>query len=305
MEKELQELADELREKRDQLENQAMLPLEKMAAVFPLVRDESRFVQLYRRQRDLADRLAALKDRDKVDDPALKTRMRDLEDEQRQIRSDLEALLSDIEEHAQKLPEDEEFDEFRDSALEFVEALRASGAAEAMTEAENGLAEFSGSRGHTGALEAADILEEFLSKAEGMGQQGAGNALGRFSPSLGGAMGQTLEQLMRGSGLPRPGDGFGSGGGYSASRSASDDVGLYGNEPHQSPAGGEGMTDRRLSQGAGRGGRGGPGAGSGAAPSEAPGRLRATGGADAAIPLRYRRQVGRYFQRVADELGEK
>jgi len=42
--------------------------------------------------------------------------------------------------------------------------------------------------------------------------------------------------------------------------------------------------------------------GAGDAPLEAPGRLRASGGSDAAVPLRYRRQVGRYFQRVADEL---
>ncbi len=72
-----------LREQREKLDNEAMQPLEKLAAVLPLMRDEQKFVQIYLRQRELSDRLASLKGMDKKDDPALKARMRDLEDEQR------------------------------------------------------------------------------------------------------------------------------------------------------------------------------------------------------------------------------
>jgi polyhydroxyalkanoate synthesis regulator protein len=305
IEKRLAELANALREQREKLDEEAMQPLEKLAAVLPLSRDEQKFVQIYLRQRELADRLASLKDRDRADDPALKARMRDLEDEQRKIRTDLDALLSDIEEHLAGLPEDEEFNELRDSAREFVDALRESGAAEAMLEAENGLAEFSGTRGHASALEAADILEQFLQKAGQMGQEGAGKALGGFRPSLGSAMGKTLQQMLN-RGRGRKSMGQGGGDGYSAARNTSDNVGLYGSDQNysESQSGGEGMRQRENRSGRGPRSPGRALGGSGDGPLEAPGHLRASGGSDAAIPLRYRRQVGRYFQRVADELGD-
>lgn len=304
IEKQLAELADALQEQREQLDNEAMQPLEKLAAVLPLTRDEQKFVQIYLRQRELAERLASLKGHDGEDDPALKARMRDLEDEQKKNHAELEALLGQIEEHLAGLPEDAEFNELRQSAQEFVEALRESGATEAMLESENGLAEFSGTRGHAGALEAAEILEKFLAKAGQMGQEGAGNAMRGFRPQLGDAMNRTLQQ-MAGRGKGRKGMGQGGGGGYSASRNTSDNVGLYGSDQNysQSPSGGEGMRQKQHRTG-GMGPRT-PGrklGGAGDAPLDAPGKLRASGGSEAAVPLRYRRQVGRYFQRVADEL---
>jgi hypothetical protein len=304
IEKRLAELANALREQREQLDNEVMQPLEKLNAVLPLTRDEQKFVQIYLRQRELADRLASLKGRDDEDDPALKARMRDLEDEQRKIRTDLESLISDIEEHLDGLPEDEEFKELRESAQEFVEALRESGAAEAMLEAESGLSEFSGTQGHAAALQAADILEKFLQKAGPMGEQGAGQALRGFRPQLGDAMGKTLQQMMnRGRGRQ---SGQGGGDGYGVSRNTSDNVGLYGSDQSssESKSGGEGKRQRQNRGGSGSRAPGRSLGGASDRPQEAPGHLRASGGSDAAIPLRYRRQVGRYFQRVADELGD-
>jgi hypothetical protein len=298
IEKEMADLAQALKEQREQLEQEVMQPLEQMRAMLPLLRDEQRFVALYRRQRDLADRLAGLKDKDHNDDPALKARMRDLEDEQRKLRNSLEALLSDIEEHAAGLPEEEELRELRESALEFVEAVRSSGAAEAMTEAENGLSEFDGARGHAGALQAADILESLIAKAGNMGQGGAANGLRRFGPSMGDAMGQSLQQMMQ-SGQPGGGEsGFGM--------PQNSNVGLYGDDPNfqESNAGGGGPRDSDRRSGSVRNARDPHEGGLGDRPTDAPGRRRASGGTDATIPLRYRRQVGRYFQKIVDELGE-
>ena len=108
--------------------------------------DQARFVQLYLRQRDLAERLTSLKGHDREDDPASKARMRDLEAEQKQIRSELGRLLDDIEEHARLLPDDPQLAKLRETAQEFAAAVRASGAAEAMTDAEEALAAFAGTR---------------------------------------------------------------------------------------------------------------------------------------------------------------
>ena len=96
----LAELRDRLTGGRKQLEQNALAPLDQLARVYPLMEDQARFVQLYLRQRDLAQRLTSFKGHDREDEPASKARMRDLEAEQKQIRSELGRLLDDIEEHA-------------------------------------------------------------------------------------------------------------------------------------------------------------------------------------------------------------
>ena len=78
--------------------------------------------------------------------PAKKARMRDLEAEQKQIRTELARLLDDIEDHARRLPDEAQLRELRETAQSFATAVRASGATEAMTDAEAALAAFAGTR---------------------------------------------------------------------------------------------------------------------------------------------------------------
>jgi len=157
---------------RERFAQEAIAPIDRLAEVFPLLEDQARFTALYGRQRDLAERLASLEGRDGEDNPRLRARMRDLEEQQRAVGRSLEELLDDIDNHVAALPEDSELDELRETAREFSKAVRASGADAAMTEAAAGLAEFSGTRGAEGSRTAADILEKFLSKCQGMGQKG-------------------------------------------------------------------------------------------------------------------------------------
>src|SRR5207302_484041 len=100
----LDELRERLAGRRKQLKENALAPIEHLARIYPLFEDQARFVQLYLRQRDLAERLASLKGRDGEDDPALKARMRDLEAEQKQTQTALGQLLDEIEDHARLLP---------------------------------------------------------------------------------------------------------------------------------------------------------------------------------------------------------
>ncbi|MEX0710857.1 MAG: hypothetical protein WD278_00820, partial [Pirellulales bacterium] len=144
----LKELLDELNAEKQDFQEQVTQPLEQLADIYPLLEDEARFVELTRRQRDLAERMAPLKGRDQLDDPALKARMRDLEDEQRRLREELGELLDDIETHAARLPDSPELADLVASALEFADAVRSSGASEAMAAAETGLAQFSGTTAH-------------------------------------------------------------------------------------------------------------------------------------------------------------
>lgn len=304
----LQALRNQLKQGRDGLQQEAQAPIALLKAILPLKQDEARFMRLYQRQVDLAGRLASLKGRDGEDDPALKSRMRELEDEQRELRQELAALAQAITEHTLQLPEDSRLDKLRSTAEKFAEALRSCGASEAMSEAESGLAEFSGTRGHAGAQRAADLLAALLSQCQGMGGE-CKNCLPSFKPGGGNGLGQTLDQLLSemGFGNGSGGDGgmgWGAGNGFSSRPGSQQNVGLYGGNPLADAAGFREGSSTDAQGTVGVTGAGGPGGerGSGYA-------ARRTGtpaaGGDVVVPLRYRQQVGRYLERLSDELGDE
>jgi hypothetical protein len=287
--KKLDEMSKQLASARKLYSEQAVEPIEHLAAVLPLLADQQRFIMLAQWQRDLAERLASLKGREGKDDPAQKARMRELEEEQRQVRDALVAFLDNMQEHIDKLPDKEELKELRESAQQFVKDVRGSGASEAMAAAESALSEFAPTRGHKKAAEAADILEKFIGKCNGMGNC-AGKGL-RFQPTLCKGLGNTVIQLLAGMGV-----GSGAGSGFGP-------MGLYGGlpvdvgNPGEAFGGGEGNV---------RSAQGSP---INDSPDQVnPGELfapgAASGASEGAVPVRYRRPVGDYFRRVAEETGE-
>jgi hypothetical protein len=300
--KKLAELAKKLGQNRTRLDSEANQPLEHFAKVFPLLEDQALFTALVMRQVDLAERLSSLKGRDGEDDPALKARMRDLEEEQRKIREDLASLLDKIEADAKRLPDGEPFDELRETALKFAEDVRQSGASEAMTEAETGLAEFSGTKGHKGAQDAAEILQEFLKQCNGMGQQ-AGQCLA-FQPKLGACMGNSVGQLLAEMGLGMgQGQGMGMGGGYSAQRNTMSNMGLYGGLPALAGQNfhGGGQGDNQAE------GTGGFSGGTNASEPDlfhSTTNQSATSSSGGQAPLEYRQKVGQYLRRLAEDFDE-
>jgi hypothetical protein len=223
------------------------------------------------------------------------------------LRADLAKLLDDIEEKADALPDDPELKELRDSAKEFAEELRKSGAAEAMSAAEAGLGDNSGKKGHSNADRAAEILEKFVKKCNGMGGlPGQCKAALRFQPTLSQCLGGTCEQLLAQMGFGEgEGEGMGTGNGRGASsRRGSNNMGLYGSLPGISDSTGMGSFSR--GGGPNRPGSRGDGGGQGS-PTQANGSKQpgAAGAGEAAIPAPYRKRVSEYFQRVTDETGGK
>lgn len=307
------ELARSLKDLDEQdleYEQAAIDPLEHLEKLFPLLADQERFVELYRQQRELAERLAAVKGHDGDDDPQAKMRMRDLEADQRRIHEELESLLADVEDHVARLPAGEDvdpelaarLDELRTSATDFLHAVRDGGAVEAMSDAEMALAEFAGTRSAERAKQAADLLEKLLSKCQRV--QGKASLCLRFQPGLSSALGNTVEQLLADMGLGQSmnGQGAGQAGGSSARGNSMDNIGLYGRQPFF------GGTERRGASGP-RGASGGN-AGSGSGPPGLAGKV-GTGqlpgpeaASQGAIPARYRQRVNQYFQRLAEELGQ-
>ncbi len=302
MRKAMQAARDRLAESRQQFQEGATEPLELLAKMYPLMEDQARFVEIYQRQASLAERLADLNGRDGEDDPALKRRMRDLEDEQTQVRRELDLLLTDIVNHAKALPDDERTLALKQTALEFAQAVRASEADPQMGRAIDGLAEFLGTSAADGAADAAETLARFLSRCQ-MGNE-ANQCIPKFQPKLAGSIQATAEQLLAAAGMQQGNGGIGAGGGYSARRSTLQNVGLYGNLPTLAGATGSGHRRDGLT-GVMGGQDGGPGHTPNVTVIEALRELSATGSSDVAVPEAYRRRVGEYFRRIADELGDE
>jgi hypothetical protein len=290
---EIQQIRKALGQQGENFNQQTNQPLEHLARIYPLMEDQARFLDLHNRQKDLADRLKLLEVQSSADDPQSKARMRDLEDEQLQIRSDLRDLLEDINEHAAALPDDKRLDDLRTSAKEFANAVRTSPAAGQMQAVESSLEEFTAAPAAANAHAAEQTLDKFIAKCNEMGNQG-GMCL-RFQPKLATGMGSTVDQMLSSRGL-------GSGmGGYASMQSSLRNVGLYGTMPtHGRESGGEpgGSANHGIASTA----NGAPpsadnpdGAGSDAT-------QKASGQSDAPVPPEYKQRVGEYFRRVADEL---
>lgn len=289
---------DILGQAKQQYEKNAMEPLDRFEKVYALKEDEAKFVELYNRQKDLADRLAALKSQPAVEDPSAKARMRDLEDQQREIRDDLDYLLQQIETHTAQLPEDDTFAKLRKTAQAFVEKARASGAARTMAEGELAMSSFNGQDGWKSANDAAKILYSLLGHCNATGDEASQCPL-KFAPNLSESINQTIEEMLAGQGMKSGRSGIGQGG-YSAQRNTMQNVGLYGSRPRTSrPQQGRGvsgtgsmvLTESQTSDGNAGAPKTGA-AGQGQSASQVP------------IPSEYRRRVGDYYQRVADELGD-
>ncbi|MDP6356171.1 MAG: hypothetical protein QF473_13765 [Planctomycetota bacterium] len=301
--KELEDIERQLAGQQRLYDENALEPIEHLAQIFPLIQDQARFTELYKRQRDLAERLSALEGVDNEDSPRTKARMRDLEDEQRNLREQLSDLLDDIDNHIKQLPEDKpELEELRQTAQKFLKDVRESSLTETMVQAEAGLAEFSGTAGYEKSREAEKIMSRFLSRCQGMA--GQAEAALMFQPQLSQGLGNTIEQLLAAAGLESSGKGglgFGTGG-YSTRRSTLNNIGLYGSLPSLSPS-------QESASGGGKGGRGKEawnegGGRPGESNFKTGGNFNASGAGTAIVPVRYRKQVSEYFQRVVDDLGE-
>jgi hypothetical protein len=304
LERKLKELENKLGTGRKNYASSTMEPIELLEQVFPLLVDQKRFAVLAMRQEDLAQRMASLHGHDNEDDPALKTRMRDLEHEERTIHTELDALLGDIEDHATRLPDRPELKKLRETALKFAKDVRGSGAAEALAAAEANLADFAGTRAHDKAKEASEILNRFVKRCQGEGgMEGECQGALVFQPTLSQCMGNTIAQMLGemgfGSGagnMPGNGSGRGMMGLYGdAEGTSGSGSGEFG-EPHEGRSGSGDEPGRTPSGG------GNPDT---TAADEAIANGAAAAASEAGVPLRYRRAVRQYFQRLSEELGDR
>ena len=309
----LRKALEALRSGRQNYEETVAEPLDRYLQAYRLLEMEQRFIALAERQSGLAERMSDLKGRDGEAEPALRVRMQDLLGEQRALEEELKATLEGIRARAAELPEDPELDRLRSTAVEFADAVQASRALPAMSEAMQGLEAGQGTAAHAGAAEAAEVLQSFIERCKACA--GACQCELAFEPTLQEAAAATVEQLLQAArlGMGRPGGTAGTGaagagmgrgigagaGGYSVRSNTPANVGLYGPanmaQARMSAAGGTADATPGLFWEAGGGGM----EGEIGAPERAD--IPYGGVALQAVPPGHRQRVRDYFRRVAEE----
>ena len=270
-------------------------PLDRFMRAYALLEMAERFVRLYERQRELAERMSGLVGEDGEPDPALRVRMRDLQEEQNALRAELAAVLEGIRAGAEELPEGPEFEKLRRTALAFVDAVDASRAAAVMAEGAEALGANLGTAAHARATEAADELEKFIKKCAAAAGAAAQRCELAFQPSMQEAAAATAAQLLRSANLGSAGLGAG-GSGYSVRTNTLANVGLYGPQTTARSAGRgqDASTSGGFLDQAG-----------GSMAYDIGARRAGLGGRDGlplrSVPSQHRRPVQDYFRRVAEE----
>ncbi|MEM7557618.1 MAG: hypothetical protein AAF394_00715 [Planctomycetota bacterium] len=306
----IQQMLEQAQQKQKDLNEQAIEPMKNMQKMMPLIVAEQRFVQIARQQRDLSNRLNALKMGD--DSEKTQRRVAELEAEQEQLRQSLGQLLDDIGREANNLGDEPDLQKLKTTALEFANDVRDSQAIPEMAAAQESMliAEYQDAQGQ--AEHAAEILESFLSKCEGMGKGACKNCQKGFNPG-GGQLGNSIQQMMAMMGMkpsssmspggkPGMGMGWGAGGGMAQRFPGKQNMGLYGSipMPQSSPRSGRG-GDSTL--GASTGQAPLPGEGGQASPEVAP-EHASTGQGINLVPAQYRARVADYYRILNESLGE-
>jgi len=287
-----------LRQQQQEYQQQVQEPLEQFAAAFALLEMEQRFLALCDSQKALAERMSNLKGQDRVEDPSVRVRMRDLRDEQRELAAELQLILEEIQRRAQALPEDEKLEKLRQTAQQFARAVEESRALPAMGEAAAALEEFQGTQGSARAKEAADVLERFVGRCQA-GAEGAGQACEfAFAPARQPSARLTVGQLLQAGGMGTGYGQVGTGmGGYSMRTAAVPNVGVYG---PATLAAGMGESDQDVvPPGFALDATGGD-AGKGITP-EAREQISYEAIPLQGVPPEHREGVRAYFKRVAEE----
>lgn len=339
----LGDIRKKLGAKREQFRKDVTQPLDNLDKIFPLIEDQARFIQIWERQQDLAERMKSAADV-KPDDPKAKARMRDLEAEQRQLTQDLNELLDDIANHAVHLPVVTgpfvRFDGHRAAPMPSLAAALAG----ALMAADDAPAPSTPDELKDNLETLQKTAFEFVRKVKASGaieqMNDAAADLGAFDGAHAAAKAQqaadTLKKFIgecksmdgQARGLCKlafkpsicksmggtidellaaegmnPGGGIGASGGFSQRRSTLRNTSLYGRIPARSHAGGR-RSGRNATGPMPAGTPNGAAPGSPGGQAET-GKLQASGEADIVVPPQYKQKVGEYFQRVADELGRE
>jgi hypothetical protein len=264
-----------------------------------LLAQADRLRAVIRQQRDLADRLGQLRDRDQLT-PAEQQRAQRLAKEQDLLRQELEEITEELERAARACQD--QLPKTAGDALALCEAIRELEIGEDQAEAARQARTGSGRRAHEAAESAAEKLESLQCdecNAEGAaGELALDGGLSLPKPDIE----QALRQLAQGRDIP----------GLSSSRQGSRGDGFSGSEARTMVMGPHVPTGSAADPRSGRFGREGPAGppfdgdrflpgGPESLTPEARDGGRSAAGFLRGVPVGYREQAEAYFRRLAEE----
>jgi hypothetical protein len=317
----IEQWREEISGMREQIQEEAIDPLNELSKAIPLMEAKERFDELVEQQSELANRMQSLADAD-PGDPSNERRMMEMEAMQDQLRQELSELAQSLADNADQLPATPDFEPLARSAKGLAEGIEQSGAPELMNDAQKSLLRSKYAQAAENAKGAAEALQSLFPQNESMGQEAGDRAEGAFDkPAKNGGkgkgkdgdgkskLGNTLDQLKRRmgkkggkgqqSGEGEEGEPGGKNNGFSQRSSRPSNLGMYGSMP--SPAqSSQGRSDK-VSQGAAtRSEIAKQNTGSGGTNESQ--TSDASGQSQQSIPSQYRQRVSEYYRRINENL---
>jgi hypothetical protein len=268
-------------------------PAQQIAAVAHLLARADTFVKLAQQQAALAQMLRRFSDKSGNLSRMEQMEMEELTYQQQRVRQGLHVMLGSLPELLANVPDEPRYAPLRQDVDNFIKAVAEAKIEEDLGQNERNLAALDGKSGYLLAQQAAEKMDQLISKCNGLPQQG--KMCLRFKPSVQQALRNTLEQILAAMGANAGGNGQGTQGGYAL---FNDDIALYGPnvELAGEQAGGRGETGKVATRRAER--VTGEARDPGLKQTDVTGRVRLQ--PDAKFPLRYRDLVGEYFRAIAE-----
>ncbi len=310
----LNALREKIKSDREELQEDAIDPLNELSKTLPLMQDKERFDELVERQKELAQRMQSLADAD-PNDPSNERRMMEMEAAQEELRQELNELAQSMQENADQLPDMEEFAPLKQSAQQLAQGIQQSGAPEFMNDAQKSLLKSKFKQGAENAKAAADALDALLPENNSMGNEADSSMKSIFQKpgKQGGAkLGRTLEQLKQrmgqkgrkpgeGQAGSQPGELGGPNNGFASRSPRQQNIGMYGSMPTPSPSS-RGRSDK-VSQGAATMSEIAK-QGSGQSGTSESQSSDAAGQSQQNVPSQYRQKVSDYYRRINEMLNQ-
>jgi archaellum component FlaC len=227
-----QNALDQLGQNEQQFQEQIQQANEDLAKVYKLMADVERFKQVYGAQQMLEREARTYKDET---DPGLdeQIRLKELSENENEIRETLEQLKEDMREHAHEI--EQEYPQVAQDARDIANAIESLEIPGTMESASRNLSVPDAPKGHADAHEALEALESLISFCEATQGQGSSQCELRLQIQMalnpGNTLGQLGKSLSSGAGLGQ-GMGQGQGAGTGMSSTA---FNMYGNDPFGNP----------------------------------------------------------------------
>ncbi len=216
-----------------------------IAQIDKLNQDLERFQQLARRQ-EMTTRQAGYIARKKQPDLEDAARLKDLAQEQEQIRKELTELKKDLRKHADEVRQN--YPDMADNARRLARNIEKLDIEQTMKQAEQAMKAPDRKQGHAAAREAQAKLKSMCDACEGARKSGQGTCQQRLKQQLNMELGQTLRQLSRSGQSWGRGQGSSNGmgrgagmqgapvPGFDGPASTIKNLGMYGPQPEGEPA---------------------------------------------------------------------